>query len=191
VIVVQKRNLTKDKIIQLAFSLADEIGLNQVTFQKIAEKLDIKYQSLYNHFDNMDDLKSKMTVYLFGELNTKLMNKLIGKSSDVAIREFAYVYKDFAFENRTAYELFITIPTLANEETYRLAKETNNIIHQVLRSYIGDDTLVIHKSRELRSLLHGFVSMVFLGYFHGDANLDDSFDFMIDDFLLSLSRGCS
>lgn len=185
---MQKRNLTKEKIIQIAFSLADEIGLNQVTFQKIAEKLDIKYQSLYNHFDNMDDLKTKMTIYLFGELNSKLMNRLIGKSANVAIREFAYVYKDFAFENKTAYELFITIPTLANEETYRLAKDTNNIIRQVLYSYISDETQVVHKSRELRSILHGFVSMVFLGYFHGDADLDDSFDLMIDDFILSLSR---
>ncbi|MBK1812721.1 TetR/AcrR family transcriptional regulator [Clostridium sp. YIM B02505] len=185
---MQKRNLTKEKIIEVAFSLADEIGLYQVTFQKIAEKLDIKYQSLYNHFDNMDDLKSKMTVHLFSELNSKLMNKLIGKSSEVAIREFAFVYKDFAFENRTAYELFITIPTLANEEADRLAKETNNIIRQVLYAYTSDETQVIHKSRELRSILHGFVSMVFLGYFHGDANIDDSFDLMIDDFILSFSR---
>ena len=31
---MQKRNLTKEKIIEVAFSLADEIGLNQITFHK-------------------------------------------------------------------------------------------------------------------------------------------------------------
>ena len=58
----QKRNLTKEKIIKAAFILADEIGINQLTFPKLAEKLDIKYPSLYNHFNNMDDLKTEMTV---------------------------------------------------------------------------------------------------------------------------------
>lgn len=185
---MQKRNLTKEKIIKVAFSLADEIGINQVTFQKIAQKLDIKYQSLYNHFDNIDDLKAKMTVHLFIELNSKLMKTLIGKSAEDAVREFAYVYRDFAFENKTGYGLFMSIPNINNEEAYILAKENNAIIHQILYFYIKDKTELIHKSRELRSILHGFVSMVFLGYFQGNANLEDTFKLMIDDFILSLSK---
>jgi AcrR family transcriptional regulator len=185
---MKKRNLSKEKIIQVAFSLADEIGLNQVTFQKIAKKLDIKYPSLYNHFANVDDLKAGMTVYLFNELNSKLMKRLIGKSGEDAIREFACVYRDFAFENKTAYGLFMNIPSTDNEEAYHLAKETTSIIRQVLDFYIKDKTQLVHKTRSLRSLLHGFVSMNFLGYFHGDANLEDSFHLMIDDFIMSLTR---
>lgn len=184
---MQKRNLSREKIVQTAFLLADEIGLNQVTFQKIAEKLDIKYPSLYNHFANMDDLKAEMTVYLFSELNSKLMKRLIGKSGEDAIREFASVYRDFAFENETGYGLFMSVPSTNNEEAYRLAKETNSIIHRILEYYIKDEKQLVHKTRTLRSILHGFVSMVFLGYFHGDANLEDSFGLMIDDFIMSLS----
>lgn len=83
---MQKRNLTKEKIILAALSLADEIGLNQVTFPKLAEKLGIKYPSLYNHFNNIVDLKIGMTVYLLNDLNSSLMKRLIGKSGDEAIR---------------------------------------------------------------------------------------------------------
>ncbi|WP_312472246.1 WHG domain-containing protein [Neobacillus sp.] len=185
---IKKRNLTKEKIIQAAFLLADEVGLNQVTFQKIAEKLDIKYPSLYNHFTNVDDLKIKMTVYLLTNLNAKLMQRLIGKSGEHAIREFAYVYRDFAFGNETAYGLFMNIQSTEDEEVKRLAKETAGIIHQVLDFYIKDETQVIHKSRALRSLLHGFVSLNFLGFFQNPVNLEDSFQLMIDDFILSVSR---
>ncbi|MDF2505476.1 TetR/AcrR family transcriptional regulator [Clostridium sp.] len=185
---MQKRNLTKEKIIQIALLLADEIGLNQVTFPKLAEKLDIKYPSLYNHFTNMDDLKIKITVYLLNELNLKLMQKLIGKSGEVAIREFAYVYRDFAFENKAVYGLFMSIPSTGNEEVYSLAKETTGIIHQVLDFYIKDEIHLIHKSRELRSFLHGSISLNFLGYFQNSVNSEDSFKFMIDDFIFSLSR---
>ncbi|MFL0245649.1 TetR/AcrR family transcriptional regulator [Candidatus Clostridium stratigraminis] len=185
---MQKRNLTREKIIQAAFALADEIGLNQITFPKLAEKLDIKYPSLYNHFDNMDNLKKEMTIYLLKELNLKLMQRLIGKSGEDAIREFANVHKDFAFENRTGYALIMNIPSKEDEELYRLMKETNMIVNQVLEYFVKDKTILIHKSRALRSLLHGFISMTFLGYFQGDAKIEDSFALMVDDFILSLSR---
>jgi len=185
---VQKRNLTPTKIIQVTFLLADEIGLNQVTFPKLAEKLDIKYPSLYNHFTNMDDLKIEMTVYILTELNLKLMQRLIGKSGEDAIREFAYVYRDFAFENKTAYELFIHILSSKDEEVNRLMKETNGIIRQVLAFCTDDKTHLIHKSRALRSFLHGFISLNSLGYFQSKADLEDSFQFMIDDFIFALSR---
>lgn len=185
---MQKRNLTKEKIIQVAFLLADEIGLNQVTFPKIAEKLSIKYPSLYNHFNNMDDLKIEMTVYLLNKLNLKLMQKLIGKSGADAVREFAYVYRDFAFENETAYGLFMNIPSTEDEEVNRLARETTGIIRQVLNFYIKDETHLIHKSRALRSFLHGFISLKFLGYFQNAANSEDSFQLMVEDFILSLPR---
>lgn len=184
---MQKRNLTKGKIIQAAFSLADEIGLNQVTFPKLAEKLGIKYPSLYNHFSNMDNLKIGMTVYLLNDLNSGLMKRLIGKSGEAAIKEFAHFYRDFAFENRTAYGLFMNIPSTEDEEIYRLAKETTGIIYQILDFYIKDKTQLVHKGRAFRSLLHGFVSLYSFGYFHGEVSLEESFNSMIDDFIFSLS----
>ena len=186
---MQKRDLTKEKIIQVSFSLADEIGLNQLTFQKIAKKLNIKHPSLYNHFTNMDSLKIEMTVYLLNELNQKLMQRLIGKSGDVAIKEYANVYKEFAFENTTAYKLLMSIPSTENSELFNLAKETTRIIRQILVFYIKDEIRLIHKIWTLRSLLHGFVSLYSLGYFHNnEVTLDESFESMIDDFISSLSK---
>ena len=185
---MQKRNLTKEKIIQVAFSLSDEIGLNKVTFQKIAERLDIKYPSLYNHFSNMEDLKEGMTIYLFNDLNSKLMKRLIGKSGDEAVLEFALAYKDFAFKNRTAYGLFMSIPRTNNEKAQLLAKETTGILRQILSFYTSDEIEVIHKTRELRSIIHGFISMVFAGYFHGEIDPEESFSVMINDFILTVRR---
>lgn len=184
----QKRNLTKEKIIKTAFILADEIGINQLTFPKLAEKLDIKYPSLYNHFNNMDDLKTEMTVSFLKELNLNLIQKIVGKSGSDAIIEFAYTYKKFAFENKTAYGLFMSIPNAENEKVHSLVKEIGGIIRQILAFYIKDQTYLIHKSRALRSMLHGFISLSFLNYFRNKADLDDSFNFMIEDFIFSFSR---
>lgn len=185
---MQKRNLTKDKIIQTALSLADEIGLNQVTFPKLAEKLEIKYPSLYNHFANMDDLKNGMILYLYTELNTRLMMGLIGKSGEEAIREYACVFRDFAFEHRAAYGLFMSIPGRNNEQVTALSHETNEIINRILSFYNLDHESQVHKSRALRSLVHGFISMVFLGYFRADVDVEDSFQTMLNDFISTLHK---
>ncbi|NRT76060.1 TetR/AcrR family transcriptional regulator [Clostridium beijerinckii] len=184
---IQKRNLTKEKIIQVAFLLSEEIGLNKITFTKISEKLDIKYPSLYNYFDNMDNLKIEMVKYFLNNLNLNLMKRLIGKSGKDAIKEFAYTYRDFAFKNRIFYELFMTIGITKDDEIHLLVKKFNNILYEILNFYIEDKEQLIYKSRSLRSLLHGFVSMNFHGYFHTDVNLESSFAFMVDDFILSLS----
>jgi len=183
---MQKRNLTKEKIIETAVLLADEIGINQITFQKIAEKLGIKYQSLYNHFANIGNLKIKMTVYLLTNLNLELMQRLVGKSGEIAIREFAYAYRDFAFENKTAYGVYMNVPSTQDDDVKRLADGINIIIRKILNYYIKDESLTIHKSRELRSLLHGFVSLSAHGYFQNPVNLEKSFQIMIDDFITSI-----
>ncbi|MGV3026866.1 TetR/AcrR family transcriptional regulator [Clostridium thermobutyricum] len=184
----QKRNLTKQKIIEVTFELADEIGLNKVTFQKIAEKLGIKYPSLYNHFKNMDNLKLEMTISSLNRLNTILTQGLIGKSGEDAIKEFSKLYKNFAFENRTAYELFLSVPTIGNDDIYDLTRETVNIIVQILSIYTDNRTYLVHKSRALRSSLHGFISLYFFGYFQGEVDLEESFKFLVEDFIYSLPR---
>lgn len=185
---MHKRNLTREKIIQVSFCLANEIGINQLNFQKIAEELNIKYPSLYNHFTNMDELKIEMTVYILNELNQKLMQRLIGKSGDDAIREYASVYKEFSFENQTAYKLFMNIPSTKNKELLNLMRKITHIIHEILKSYIEDETLLVHRSRTFRSLLHGFISLYSFGYFQGDVDIEETFKFMIDDFISSLNK---
>lgn len=184
---IQKRNLTKEKIIQTTFLLADEIGLNQISFPKIAEKLNIKYPSLYNHYENIEDLKIKMTIYFLDNLNSEVMKRLIGKSGDNAIREFSDVYREFAIKNKSGYRLYMNIPSTENEEVKRLSKEINTMIHKILEFYNEDNAFITHKSRALRSLLHGFVSLSSHGYFQTPVDLKESFKVMIDDFIFNIS----
>jgi AcrR family transcriptional regulator len=167
--------------------LADEIGLNQISFPKIAEKLNIKYPSLYNHYENIEDLKIKMTIYFLDNLNSELMKRLIGKSGDNAIREFSDVYREFAIKNKSGYRLYMNIPSTENEEVKRLSKEINTMIHKILEFYNEDNAFITHKSRALRSLLHGFVSLSSHGYFQTPVDLKESFKVMIDDFIFNIS----
>ena len=47
--------VTKTAVIQAASDIADEKGLNNVSLKVVAERLNIRTPSLYNHIENLDD----------------------------------------------------------------------------------------------------------------------------------------
>jgi hypothetical protein len=81
----------------------------------------------------------------------------------------------------------MNIPSTENEEVKRLSKEINTMIHRILEFYNEDDEFITHKSRALRSLLHGFVSLSSHGYFQTPVDLKESFKVMIEDFIFNIS----
>ncbi|MGK0552389.1 TetR/AcrR family transcriptional regulator [Enterococcus faecalis] len=184
----QKRNLSQAKIIASARKLAKEIGVRQLTFQNLAVDLHVKYPSLYNHFKNIGEVKAALTDLLIQELNDLLRRALVGKSGSAAILAYAEVYQTFAFDNAAVYELLISVPQTENPHLIKRIQETNQIILQILAVYPLTQEERLHKSRELRSLIHGYISLRFLGYFQKEAiaKPEESYQRMIADFIQSL-----
>jgi AcrR family transcriptional regulator len=186
--VAKKRNLSQEKIVESARRLAGEIGVQQLTFQNLAVDLDVKYPSLYNHFKNIGEVKEALTYLLIQELNDLLRRALVGQSGRSAILAYAEIYQTFAFENAAVYELLISIPQTENSRLIKGIQETNQIILQILAVYPLTQEERLHKSRELRSLIHGYISLRFLGYFQKEeiAKPEESYQRMIRDFIYSL-----
>ena len=81
---------------------------------------------------------------------------------------------------------FLYIFSLAKKNNIKCNKldETYN---KILEFYSNDNAFVTHRSRELRSLLHGFVSLSSHGYFQTSVDIEESFKLMIDDFVFNIS----
>ncbi len=77
---MKKRNLSQEKIIDCFRELAEEMDVQQITFQHLAKRLDIKAPSLYNHFKNIRDVKTALTAKLLQELNDQLRRALVEKA---------------------------------------------------------------------------------------------------------------
>lgn len=181
---VKKRNLTQEKILQATRQLAEEIGMSAITFPKLAESLDIKYPSLYNHFKNMTELKLILSETLLEELKQQLLGALVGKSGGEAVKIYCQTYLDFAFKNEAVYELLINVPHSHSPKLIEKFVELNQIVQQILRFYPLSEEMLVHKSRELRSLLHGFISLRFLGYFQRmDVEAPLSYEKMVEDYI--------
>jgi hypothetical protein len=53
--------LSKEKIIDMAIKISDELGLNALSMRKLAASLDVEAMSLYYHFENKRELIHDMT----------------------------------------------------------------------------------------------------------------------------------
>lgn len=180
----QKRDLSKEKIINLYIHLAHDIGLNKVSFPRIAEKLEVKTPSLYNHFKNLDDLKVQTAIYLHQELNELLMQELVGKSKGDALSQYAFTYRTFAKEFSSVYELLNTIPLMQNTVLSEAGAKNNQVLTKILNSFDLSEEKTIVKSRSFRSMLHGYITLNQLGYFQNPRLDDDeSFNLMIEEFI--------
>ena len=68
-----KQRITKDMIVEAAFELAREGGMEQVLVKNIAEKLGCSVQPIYSYCANMEELKrdvQKRTAVFFQEYIT-------------------------------------------------------------------------------------------------------------------------
>ncbi|MGX7352383.1 TetR/AcrR family transcriptional regulator [Enterococcus canis] len=185
---MKKRNLSQEKIIRCARELAKEKDIQLLTFQDLAKELDIKAPSLYNHFKNMQEVRSGLTAMLLQELNETLRRALVGKSQGAALFSYAEIYQTFAYENQEVYELLINVPQMHDERLLEKTYETTDIIMQILEGYQLSKEERIHFSRQLRSLVHGYLSLRFMGYFTKEADVepDSSYQKMIQQFVADL-----
>ncbi|MBB6735708.1 TetR/AcrR family transcriptional regulator [Cohnella zeiphila] len=186
----QKRNLTKEKIVNAALELANEIGVRELTFPKLAEKLGIKYPSLYNHYPNVEELRADMAARLFGLLNEEVGRSLIGKTKGAAVTVYATAYRKLALTYRGSYELLNSIPRTNNEPLIEESSIHGTMLKQILESFELDRTALINRSRFLRSAIHGFISLQMLGFLQAEREVttEESFQNMIADFI-SLCEG--
>lgn len=183
-----RSNLTKEKIIEATIDLAGKIGLSNVSFPRLAEHFDIKAPSLYNHFKNMEEVRTSTSTYLQKELNNRLIHDMVGLNPAESLRAYANVYKAFSEEFSSVFELLNVVRQVENEELSNVFLENIRLIRRSLENFELDDEEIFHRSRMFRSLLHGYITLSQMGYFQGGEkpSKKETFEFMIDKFLEDL-----
>ena len=65
----QRKRLTRDRVIEGAVALADDIGVEALTMRKLAEALDVKPMTIYHHVDNKEQIIDGMVDSVFAEID--------------------------------------------------------------------------------------------------------------------------
>lgn len=181
-----RNGITLDKILLASTEIIDKQGTEALTLTSLAQKLEVRSPSLYNHFDGLQGIRRLLSLHGLEQLHSILMRAVIGRSGDEAIRGMATAYVGFARSHPGLYELTLMSPPERDEELQRASQDIVELVTRVLEVYRMDKTDSIHVARSLRSLLHGFASLEQKGGFGLPVDLDDSLTHMIDLFLAGL-----
>lgn len=173
---VKRRRLNREAVIERAAALADEAGsITAVSLAALAEALEIRPPSLYNHIASVEDLHYGLTVYGLRHLLADLRQAAQGSVGRDALMAMAGAYRGFARAHPAVYPLTIRAPLPEQTELAALSQELVQLLLLLMASLglQGDDAL--HAIRGLRAILHGFCSLEAVEGYKMTLDLDESF----------------
>lgn len=180
---VSRTKLDRTIILEKATELIDLNGLDQLSLNLLAQELQIKPPSLYNHFDGLQDLKQELAIYGTEKLYVNMLPAVIGRTGDEAVRALSRAYIEFVKVHPGLYDATNRIPDSTDKKLQDAQNALLNLVVQVLQDYRLEEDMVVHIVRGLRSILHGFSSLDRTGGFQMSVNLDSSFSILIDTFI--------
>ncbi|WPP39412.1 WHG domain-containing protein [Paenibacillus hunanensis] len=178
--------LNLSMIVQAAIQLADEQGVQAVTLSVLAQQLKVRSPSLYNHIDGLPGLRREMALAGLQQLKETIMMAAVGRAGDLAIREVFRAYLHFVRQHPGLYEATLYVPEQLDEQLEQLSQQILELVRQVLSAYHLTDAQMIHATRGLRSILHGFSSLERSKGFALKEDVDESFEWILNVYVQGL-----
>jgi AcrR family transcriptional regulator len=186
---VPRAGLTSAAVAAAGAALVDEVGLDQLSMGLLAERLGVRTPSLYKHVAGQADLVHRIAVLATHEFADAIRDATQGRAGRDALVAGAQAMRKYVIEHPGRY---------AAGNAAQVAGPTDLLVPAVdrvlaswsamLRGYDLDPVEEIHALRMLRSVLHGFATLEAIGSFQIDADVDDSFAWLIDFIDRGLTR---
>jgi AcrR family transcriptional regulator len=161
-------------VTEAAAALVDEIGFDRLSMGLVAERLGVKTPSLYKHVSSQADLAHRIAVLATGELADAIRDATQGRSGKESLVAGAHAMRTYVLQHPGRY---------AAGNAARVTGPDGPLVPAswaaMLHGYRLDRDQEIHALRMLRSILHGFSALEAIGGFQLDADVDDSFTWML------------
>lgn len=166
-------------VIDAAADLVDAEGVDALTLAKLAERLDVRIPSLYNHVAGLAGLRRALALRAIRGLADALARAAVGKASDAAVFAMADAYRAYEKAHPGLYAMAQRIPAGLDEEMRKAESAPVEVVLAVLDGYglSGEDA--IHAVRAIRSAIHGFLTLEATGGFGLNVSTDESFHRLI------------
>lgn len=182
-----RARLDHTNVIEVAAKLVDEEGIERLTLGHLAERLNIRTPSLYNHVTGLPGLMHDLALYCLRDILDRVTRAAIGKSRSDAISAFATTYLLYAREFPGRYTL-TQAPDPNDQAVQQLARQLVDAVRAILAPYNLSEEDTIHAIRGLRSIVQGFISLEIAGGFRIAIDMDASFHWLITLFITGLER---
>jgi AcrR family transcriptional regulator len=183
--------LTRESVVAVAAAIADREGLDALTLARLANKLRIKPPSLFNHVRGMPALRRELRLLALRTLGDALAAVAIGKSRGDGVRALAGAYRNFVRQHPGIYAETLSAGDDSDEEMSAVSDRILGICTSVMSGYSMARPDALHALRALRSIGHGFASLEAAHGFGIPVSIDDSYTWLIDNFIAGLEAAHS
>lgn len=181
--------LSRERVIEATAALIERDGASNFSMRALADSLNIRTASLYNHVDSMETLIADVCAYALRAQREMELAAIDGHEGAQAIRALAEAYRQFAKERRELYRLIMsTVASCADG----LGEAAQCIVEPFLKVLAHADLTPeekIHWQRVLRGIVHGFVAQEEAGFFsHLAPDVGESFRIAIECYIDGLAQ---
>jgi AcrR family transcriptional regulator len=177
---VPRAGLTRDRVIEHAATVADEVGLDNLTLAAVAQRAGVSLPGLYKHIEGLEAVKRDISLLAIRELTATLATAAAGVAGRDALRELAAGYRAYAQAHPGHYSAILRAPPEGDIEYNEEAAAAASVIASALKAYQLDGPRLIHAIRMLRATLHGMVSLEAVGGFGLPESVSETYAHLVD-----------
>lgn len=185
---MSRAGINKELIIKKAAGLANEIGFENITLKLIAEEFGIQTPSLYNHIKSLDDLKKRLMLYGWKELEEKLLLAVVGVSGYDALRAMCYAFYEYATTNPGVFNAMLWYNKFQDEETQDATKQLFVVLFKIMGTLNIQGETINHLIRTFRGFLEGYALLVNNGAFGNPASIKASFELSVEVLIAGIKK---
>ena len=175
-----RAGLTRDRVIEHAAAVADEVGLDTLTLAAVAQRCGVSLPGLYKHIEGLDAVKRDIALIAVRELTVTLAASTAGVAGRDALRELATAYRSYARSHPGHYSAILPAPPAGDSEYADAGAAAVSVIASALKGYQLEGSELIHAVRMLRAAFHGMVSLEEAGGFGLPESVDETYAHLID-----------
>lgn len=187
-----RSGLSRERVVEAAAQWIDRHGATGFSMRALAESLNIKTASLYNHIESMDRLMIDVCAYALHRQYDAQRQAISGLSGDNAITALCHAYRSFARQHRALYRLIIKTAASCGDALGDASRCIVDPFLAVLEPMPLSSLEKMHWQRVLRAMLHGFVAQEDAGFFsHLPADPEESFRTAIACYIHGLNHAAT
>ncbi|NUU76064.1 TetR/AcrR family transcriptional regulator [Paenibacillus xylanilyticus] len=183
-----RQGLDRGALLSAAAQLADSDGFQALTLAALAQRLDVRSPSLYNHISGLPGLRQELALMSVEQLSQALASAAAEHTGDEAIQAIAAAYIGFVRQHPGLYEASFHAPDRDEPELAAASTATLEILLRALQPYPLSEAEALHAVRGLRSLCHGFASIEAQGGFNMDFEPHESLRLTVKAFIYGLQH---
>lgn len=179
-----RAGLSPRAVVDAALGVIDEQGPDGLTLAAVAARTGVATPSLYKHIAGLPQLRLLVVARILGELAEETRAAVMGREGGDAVAAVLRAYRSYA---RTHPHRYATMPQSAEPEVRPLAVSLLESMYVALRGCgLADDDL-IHATRCLRAVAHGFASLESQGGFGLPDSIDETYEHLVSVFITGLA----